>query len=265
MGLPRYIHIDDSIPCNRAGQMHYGHSGDLNEIWAVLVEKAYAKMHGCYENLTGGNIELALKDLTNLPPVNIDLARDDTTFHAAIKDMKAQPLSILVAEYHGEGNPGHGILAGHAYVIEELTSVHADATADFDALDLDMVKLRNIWGLGKWCGPWSQDDQMWADYPEIKHILMPDDAATTKSGEEKKEEEGSAEAEAEAAEEPSTTVGLKEGEEVFWMTVSYSNHPPSPAHTPTDTPTVSHPPSPSVDPAPGPRLACGHSHSPAQH
>jgi hypothetical protein len=33
-------------------------------MWVPLVEKAYAKLHGCYEVLKGGSVPYALADLT---------------------------------------------------------------------------------------------------------------------------------------------------------------------------------------------------------
>jgi hypothetical protein len=33
-------------------------------MWVPLVEKAYAKLHGCYEALKGGSVSYALSDLT---------------------------------------------------------------------------------------------------------------------------------------------------------------------------------------------------------
>ena len=46
--------IDDWIPCELSGEPLYARSKDPNEIWVMLLEKAYAKLHGCYEALNGG-------------------------------------------------------------------------------------------------------------------------------------------------------------------------------------------------------------------
>ena len=53
-GMWRYVHIDDRIPCNPSGKAHYAKSKDPNETWVMLIEKAYAKLHGCYEILSSG-------------------------------------------------------------------------------------------------------------------------------------------------------------------------------------------------------------------
>ena len=44
--------IDDLIPCHR-GKPIFGRCLDINEVWVMLIEKAYAKLHKTYENLEG--------------------------------------------------------------------------------------------------------------------------------------------------------------------------------------------------------------------
>ena len=61
-GKWRYLHIDDRIACRPSGKVQYCRNDDPNETWAMLLEKAYAKLHGCYESLIFGLIEKALVD-----------------------------------------------------------------------------------------------------------------------------------------------------------------------------------------------------------
>lgn len=44
-----------------------------NEIWVLLIEKAYAKFHGGYYQLRGGFVNEALLDLTGCPSTSYDL------------------------------------------------------------------------------------------------------------------------------------------------------------------------------------------------
>lgn len=63
-GKWRYVHIDDYIPCRQSGKVHFARNRNSNETYAMLIEKAYAKLHGCYEALTYGLVEKAIQDLT---------------------------------------------------------------------------------------------------------------------------------------------------------------------------------------------------------
>ncbi len=46
--------VDDLMPCDALGSPLFARSKDPNELWPGLIEKAYAKLHGCYEALIGG-------------------------------------------------------------------------------------------------------------------------------------------------------------------------------------------------------------------
>jgi len=45
-------------------------------MWVPLIEKAYAKMHGCYENLISGYVDEGIQELTGMQPEKI-LIRDE--------------------------------------------------------------------------------------------------------------------------------------------------------------------------------------------
>ena len=63
-GRWRYVHIDDKIPCDMAGVPLFSRSTNQNAAWILLLEKAYAKLHGCYERMGTGVVEEAMRDLT---------------------------------------------------------------------------------------------------------------------------------------------------------------------------------------------------------
>ena len=60
------VTVDDMFPCEPNGNPIF--SGCVNnEIWVMILEKAYAKVHGSYFLLKGGFVNEALLDLTGLP------------------------------------------------------------------------------------------------------------------------------------------------------------------------------------------------------
>ena len=72
-GRWHYMHIDDRIPVDLSGQPIYLRGVNPNETWCMLLEKAYAKLHGCYESLASGFIDEALRDLTAGATLYLDL------------------------------------------------------------------------------------------------------------------------------------------------------------------------------------------------
>uniref|UniRef100_A0A1I8BK46 Calpain catalytic domain-containing protein n=1 Tax=Meloidogyne hapla TaxID=6305 RepID=A0A1I8BK46_MELHA len=56
--------IDDLLPCSKGGKLLFARSKTDNEFWSALLEKAFAKLYGCYENLVGGQLADALQDVS---------------------------------------------------------------------------------------------------------------------------------------------------------------------------------------------------------
>lgn len=59
-----YVLVDDRIPVGavntaavKKGFPVFGRCINLHEIWVPIIEKAYAKLHGCYENLISGYVD----------------------------------------------------------------------------------------------------------------------------------------------------------------------------------------------------------------
>jgi calpain-15 len=60
------VTIDDYFPCFLMGQPIFSRSNG-NELWVLILEKAYAKLHGSYYALRGGWVNEGMIDLTGCP------------------------------------------------------------------------------------------------------------------------------------------------------------------------------------------------------
>lgn len=58
--------MDDRIPCLMQGGPVFSRANG-NELWVLMLEKAYAKIYGSYHKIESGLSSCALKDLTGAP------------------------------------------------------------------------------------------------------------------------------------------------------------------------------------------------------
>ncbi|XP_030599846.1 calpain-5-like [Archocentrus centrarchus] len=167
--------IDDRLPTVH-GQLVYCHSNDSNEFWSALVEKAYAKMCGCYEALDGGNTADALVDFTGGVSEPMDLIENGYK----ADDEKRNELFERVLKVHNRGGLiscsirattqadmearlDCGLVKGHAYAVTDVRRVRLGhgLLAFFRSDKLSMIRMRNPWGKREWNGPWSDSSEEW--------------------------------------------------------------------------------------------------------
>lgn len=190
----RHITVDDGFPCNRkTGNPIYA-VPQGNELWVLILEKAFAKFCGSYELLAGGHTLWGLEALTGdnvwrfkaeanngaawkrFDMVHLDpnqkgrtkrsIGLRETTevqsreelFKILRKYDKRQ--AVLSAGTYGndDSESVQGIVQGHAYSI-----LRVKKSGDFM-----MIMLRNPWGTGEWTGAWSDNSDMWEKYPQVK-------------------------------------------------------------------------------------------------
>jgi Ca2+-binding EF-hand superfamily protein len=175
----RWVIIDDRVPVYAGDGIEtsyvFGHCKNNNEIWVALVEKAYAKLHGCYEALNGGMIDDGLVDLTGLVAEKIKL-KGKNGFLGESPDqekIKADQLWEKMKQFRSDGTlmgcsvdsvnveseviidgEHTGILAGHAYSILDILYI-PNPRAYNTKKRHRLIRLRNPWGQREWQGKWS--------------------------------------------------------------------------------------------------------------
>lgn len=135
---PTIINVKPDFVTDKNGNLIYADAGD-KEIWVMLLEKAYAKMMGGYDDIgEGGFIEAGLEAITGTDSkvymlVSYTTKQISEVITQAIADKKP-----ITAASEGSGEQeftteaGNVIYKGHAYSIEKLTG--------------DKLFLRNPWG-----------------------------------------------------------------------------------------------------------------------
>ncbi|XP_076846907.1 calpain-5a [Brachyhypopomus gauderio] len=167
--------IDDRLPTAN-GNLVYCHSNDKNEFWSALLEKAYAKMYGCYEALDGGNTADALVDFTGGVSEPVELleghfGQDEEARNQLFERvLKVQQRGGLIScsiratsQADMEARLDCGLVKGHAYAVTDVRKVRLGhgLLAFFKAEKLSMIRLRNPWGEREWNGPWSDSSEQW--------------------------------------------------------------------------------------------------------
>lgn len=172
--------IDDYIPLKRDLTSIFARSFELNETWVMLIEKAYAKYHGSYQNIVSGSIREAMEQLTGGHGMIVNLFEDpkyfstnneeekkkkDLLFNDLLKWFSSLALLATSADqgfsFAGKSEPNlFGIVPNHAYSILNVKKVDGHR----------LLKLRNTWGRFEWSGAWSDDDtKNWT--PKMKKKL----------------------------------------------------------------------------------------------
>jgi calpain-15 len=68
------VTVDDHFPCQPFSGPIFSRAHG-NEMWVLLLEKAYAKLHGNYWTLRGGYANEGMIDLTGCPSTNYDFTK----------------------------------------------------------------------------------------------------------------------------------------------------------------------------------------------
>ena len=166
------VMVDDRIPVDIiSSRPLFARCGDPNEIWLLILEKAYAKVHGCYEALSGGQTDYALRDFTGGIPMQFNLAGNQSEGHWTRMTNKITAghqvllgTACVNASASIEAELGLGILQNHAYSILQMSQ----------DVGQKLFKLRNPWGKGEWSGKysdkWIRDNGSEALKEQLKYV-----------------------------------------------------------------------------------------------
>ncbi|KAI4875306.1 hypothetical protein NFI96_022572 [Prochilodus magdalenae] len=129
------------------------------EFWAALLEKAYAKVCGSYEDMKYGAVSEALLDFTGGVHLTVRPNKNpqglwNLIYRAAAANSLMGCGTFGEAEFNKKMD--NGLVEGHAYTLTGVTMVTSQDK------QVELVRLFNPWGDTEWKGDWSDKSQMWS-------------------------------------------------------------------------------------------------------
>uniref|UniRef100_A0A671TFN5 Calpain-2 catalytic subunit n=1 Tax=Sparus aurata TaxID=8175 RepID=A0A671TFN5_SPAAU len=162
--------IDDRLPA-KDGELLFVHSAEGREFWSALLEKAYAKLNGSYEALSGGSTTEGFEDFTGGIAEVHELSRPSPhLFHIIQKAQSRGSLmgcSIdITSSADSEAVTRQKLVKGHAY------SVTGTAQVEYRGNMEKLIRIRNPWGQVEWTGAWSddhrsEDGEFWMSFSDF--------------------------------------------------------------------------------------------------
>lgn len=152
------IFVDDYFPVIKGTKSFPFARPNGNELWVILLEKAWAKVNGGYANIISGWPSDALAAITGFATQRLnhkELAIDELWTNLKMADESDKIMCTSTKDDQSVEN--YGLVQNHAYtLIGAKDKLH-------EGKELRLVKIRNPWGYREWHGDWSDTSSLWTE------------------------------------------------------------------------------------------------------
>ncbi|TEA34391.1 hypothetical protein DBR06_SOUSAS6410032 [Sousa chinensis] len=162
--------VDDRLP-TKDGELLFVHSVEGSEFWSALLEKAYAKINGCYEALSGGATTEGFEDFTGGIAEWYELRKAPPNLFRIIQKalQKGSLLGCsidITSAADSEAITFQKLVKGHAYSVTGAEEVESRGSLQ------KLIRIRNPWGEVEWTGQWNDNCPNWTTIdPEERERL----------------------------------------------------------------------------------------------
>ena len=168
--------LDDYFPCSKKTRVPIFAKPNGPELWAMLLEKAWAKVNGGYLNITGGFAAEVLSVLTSFPieAIKLKISDEDIIWDKLNTAFKNGEMISSVSNFNEEIEK-YGLISGHAFTVTNFVDGFVNGEL------VRLIRLRNPWGYREWNGPWSDTSPLWTE--SAKKELLDDNLVVGDDGE----------------------------------------------------------------------------------
>uniref|UniRef100_A0A8B9MWG9 Calpain 10 n=1 Tax=Accipiter nisus TaxID=211598 RepID=A0A8B9MWG9_9AVES len=166
------VTIDDRLPC-LGGKLCFSQCQTEDLFWLPLLEKAYAKVHGSYEQLWAGQVADALVDLTGGiaerwtlkgPERNMEKEKTGMVLEKAVfrRLMNLKEQCVISCSVLSSRQGASELGEFHAFIVIDMLSV-----SEVSGKEIFLLRIRNPWGRRCWRGPWCEGGQGWSQLDPV--------------------------------------------------------------------------------------------------
>ncbi|XP_078266361.1 calpain-10 isoform X2 [Rhinoraja longicauda] len=158
--------IDNRLPCIRR-KLCFSRCRSEEVFWLPLLEKAYAKLHGCYEMLWAGQVAEALVDITGgladrwtlknyrkNNEKNDHVSFPEKSKFELIRDLKDK--SFISCSVHGSTKGFNERAEFHAFSVSDVKQINGLKDGY-----VNLLRIRNMWDRRCWSGSWQEGGDGW--------------------------------------------------------------------------------------------------------